>query len=661
MPFLTKLANTFRGLAMDAIQRANSGHPGAPMGLADAAAVLTTRFLKVCPSRPDWPDRDRFVLSAGHASMLLYGMLHVMGYDLSLEDIRQFRQWDSRTPGHPECDVTPGVETTTGPLGQGIANAVGMALAERMLAARFNRTDREIVSHTTWVFAGDGCMMEGVASEAASMAGTLGLGKLVVLYDANGITIDGGTDLTFREDVGRRFEAMGWHVQEVDGHDHDALEIAFVNAKEETARPSLVVAKTHIAFGSPAKQDSSSSHGAPLGVDEIRATKENLGWPVEPEFLVPDDVHDFFAKRNRTMTKEADWWDMKMAEVEKDDPDLFAEWKRFQDGEVPDPLPLPEFPAGEAVATRKASGACLSAIADAVPFLVGGSADLAGSNNTDFPGNEVVTPSNFAARTIRFGVREHAMGAMANGMALHGGFRPLVATFLVFSDYMRPTLRLAALMDQPVVSVFTHDSIWVGEDGPTHQPVEHVAALRAIPSLVVLRPGDATETAVAWDVAMRHTDGPTALILTRQGLPTLDRNEVASADGLRRGAYVLAGGDDDPEIVLMASGSEVSLALEAGRALRSDGVKARVVSMPSFELFEAQDEAYRESVLPAACTKRVAVEAGIRQGWDRYLGLAGKFIGIERFGASAPGAVVAEKFGLTAERVLAAAREFGSR
>jgi len=657
MPFINKVANTLRGLAMDAVERAHSGHPGAPLGLADAAAVLAMRFLRVCPKRPDWPDRDRFVLSAGHASTLLYGLLHLMGYDVSREDLREFRQWGSRTPGHPEVRETPGVETTTGPLGQGVANGVGMALAERMLAARFNRGDRTVVNHRTWVFAGDGDLMEGVASEAASLAGHLRLGRLIVLYDSNGITIDGATDITLNEDVAARFEAMGWHVQAIDGHDHDALEVAFFAAKEEESRPSLIVARTHIAFGSPGKQDTSSAHGSPLGADEVRATKENLGWPLTPEFFVPDDVVDFFARRNRTLDKEADWWDMKMAEFEREDPGQFAEWQRYQSGEIPDPLPLPSFPAGEAVATRKASGACLAAVAYSVPFLVGGSADLAGSNKTDFPGAEVVGPGNFGARTIRFGIREHAMGSIANGMALHGGLRPLAATFLVFSDYMRGAIRLAALMELPVIYVFTHDSIYVGEDGPTHQPVEHLAALRSIPNLVVLRPGDAVETTVAWDVALRRKEGPTALVLTRQGLPVPDRAEVADAEGVRRGGYVLAGGVEEPEIVLLATGSEVPLALDAGNVLRSEGVVARVVSLPSMELFEAQDEDYRESVLPTRCRRRLAVEAAVRQGWDRYVGLDGAFVGMSSFGASAPGPVVGEKFGFTVENVLDHARK----
>jgi transketolase len=585
--------------------------------------------------------------------MLLYSLLHLMGFDLSIEDIRSFRQWESLTPGHPESHLTPGVETTTGPLGQGIANAVGMALTERMLAERFNRSDRVIVDHRTWVIASDGDLMEGVAAEAASVAGHFGLGKLNVFYDANRITIDGGTELTFTEDVGKRFEAMGWHVQHVDGHDHDALESAFASARETADRPSLIVGRTHIGFGSPAKQDTSSSHGAPLGADEIRATKENLGWPLEPEFFVPEDVPEFFVKRNRTLEKEADWWQMKMDELEKEDPELFAEWRRFAEGEIPADLSWPDFETGAAMATRKASGACLNAVADSVPFLVGGSADLAGSNKTDFESSTVVMPGEFGGRTLRFGVREHAMGSMANGMALHGGLRPLAATFLVFSDYMRPAIRLAALMELPVVYVFTHDSIYVGEDGPTHQPVEHLAALRAIPGLVVLRPADATETAAAWEVALRRGKGPTALVLTRQGLPVQDRERTS--DGVGRGGYVIEDADGDPDLILMATGSEVPLVLDVAAALRDEGVKPRVVSIPSFELFESQDEAYRESVLPAGVTKRLAVEAAVRLGWDRWIGSAGRFVGMSSFGASAPGAVVGEKFGFTVENVLSEA------
>ncbi|MHC4469562.1 MAG: transketolase [Planctomycetota bacterium] len=653
MPFLMKVANTIRGLSMDAVEKARSGHPGAPLGLADFAAVLSTRFLKVCPSHPDWPDRDRLVLSAGHASMLLYSILHLMGFDLPLSEIRNFRQWGSLTPGHPESHLTPGVETTTGPLGQGISNAVGMALAERMLAARFNREDRALVDHVTWVIASDGDMMEGVQSEAASVAGHLGLSRLVVYYDSNRITIDGPTDITFSEDVGRRYEAYGWKVLEVDGHDHEQIEDALTLAKQSEDRPVLVVGRSHIAWGSPGKQDSSSSHGAPLGADELRATKENLGWPLEPEFLVPDDVTEFFARRREILEEEVVWWEGKLAALREEDPDLAGEWDRHAAGEVPT-LELPEFEVGTSLATRKASHQVLNALAGEVPFLVGGSADLAGSNKTDIQGDRDVSREDFSGRILRFGIREHAMGAIANGIALHGGLRPFAATFLVFSDYMRPPIRLAALMGLPVIYVFTHDSIMVGEDGPTHQPVEHLAALRSIPGLAVVRPADATETAAAWEVALRRQDGPTALVLTRQGLPVLERDWPPD---VARGGYVALDADGEPDLLLLATGSEVHLAFEAARTLRSEGVKARVVSLPSFELFEAQDESYRESVIPSRCARRVGVEAAVRQGWDRYLGSEGRFVGIERFGASAPAKENAKRFGLTAENVLATARE----
>ncbi len=650
-PFAYTVANTIRCLSMDAVQEANSGHPGAPMGMADFAAVLITRFLKVCPSRPAWPDRDRFVLSAGHASMLLYSALHLLGFDLSLEEIRRFRQWGSRTPGHPEAGLTPGVETTTGPLGQGFGNAVGMALAERMLAARFNEGDRDLVDHYTYVIASDGDMMEGVQAEAASLAGHLGLGKLIVYYDSNRITIDGPTPITFSEDVGRRFAALGWHVLTVDGHDHPALESALEIAREETERPSLIVGRSHIAYGSPGKQDTPASHGAPLGEEEIRRTKENLGWPVEPPFHVPGEVREFFARRRTVLEREADWWEMKLADLRREDPGRAREWDRFQAGEIPVELPLPGFAAGEEIATRKASHACLAAFAEAVPFLVGGSADLAASNKTDFPGGAEVRREDFGGRILRFGIREHAMGAVANGLALHGGLRPLAATFLVFSDYCRPAIRLAALMGLPVLYVFTHDSIFVGEDGPTHQPVEHLAALRAIPGLAVLRPADATETAAAWETALRRRDGPTALVLSRQGLPVLDRSELAPAEGVSRGAYVLSGAEEDPDLILLASGSEVSLILETAARLRAGGRKVRVVSVPSFELFLAQDRAYREAVLPPSCPRRLAVEAGVRQGWDRWLGPGGSFHGMTRFGASAPAAEIARRFGFTADHI----------
>ncbi len=654
--FPYRIANTIRGLSMDAVQKANSGHPGAPMGLADVATVLITRFLKVCPTRPDWPDRDRLVLSAGHASMLLYSSLHLMGYDITIEDLRNFRQWGSITPGHPEVHVTPGVEMTTGPLGQGISSAVGMALSEEMLAARFNVGDRKIVDHFTYVIASDGDMMEGVQAEAVSLAGHLALGKLIVYYDSNGITIDGKTDLCFSEDVAARFAACGWQVQHVDGHDQEAIEAAIVVAREHESQPSLIVGRSHIGFGSPAKQDTSASHGAPLGPDEIIATRKNLGLPPDEEFGVAEDIYEFFAGRRAVLQKESEWWDRKFADFGKENPELFAEWQRAMNGDLPADLPLPAFEAGASIATRKAGHACILGIADAIPSLVGGSADLAGSNKTDFADGEVVSKDNYHARTIRFGIREHAMAAIANGMALHGGLRPFASTFLVFSDYLRPSMRLAALMELPVIYVFTHDSIFVGEDGPTHQPIEQVAAMRAIPNLAVLRPAEATETAAAWETALRRKTGPTAIVLTRQGLPVIDRTVMPPASEVARGGYVLLGTGKDPEIILMASGSEVWLVAEAGQQLIDEGVKARVVSFPCLDLYEEQDQAYRDSVLPPACTKRLAVEAGLRLSFDRYLGFTGRFIGMDRFGASAPASENAKRFGFTVENVLTTAK-----
>jgi transketolase len=661
VPLSELVADTIRVLSIEAVQRANSGHPGAPMGMADFAAVLSMKFLKVCPTRPDWPDRDRLVLSAGHASTLLYSLFHVMGFKVSREDLMAFRQWDSSTPGHPEHGRTPGVETTTGPLGQGLANGVGMALAERMLAARCNAGERVITDHTTWVIASDGDMMEGVQSEAASLAGHLGLGRLIVWYDSNRITIDGSTDLTFTEDVGRRYEAMGWHVQSVDAHDHHAIEAAIVQAREATDRPSLIVGSSHIACKSPGKQDSASSHGSPLGEEEVRAVKAKLSFPADREFHVPGPVQEFFKRRLVLMEKEVGWWEMKAEQFEHDQPEQWRAWRRALIGEVPPDLPLPVFEPGASIATRKASHRCLNAIAAAVPALVGGSADLAESNKTDIQGSCVVSRKDFSGRILRFGIREHGMAAICNGLALHGGFRPFTATFLVFSDYMRPPMRLAALMGLPVIHVFTHDSLFVGEDGPTHQPVEHLAALRVIPNLRVLRPADASETAVAWAMAVERTDGPTTLVLTRQGLPVFDPKEVAPATGVRRGGYVLYGGEDEPRITLIATGSEVSLALAAGRSLREAGIRARVVSMPCPELFLEQDVAWRDAVLPPATGRRLVVEAGVHFGWDRFLAPGDRFLGMDRFGASAPASELATRFGFTKENVLSIAREMLDR
>ncbi len=682
-----RCVDTIRFLAVDAVQKAGSGHPGAPMGLAPAAHVLFTRHLRYDPADPAWPDRDRFVLSAGHASMLLYAMLHLTGYDLSLDDLRAFRQWGSRTPGHPERGVTPGVETTTGPLGQGFGNAVGMAIAEAHLAAEFNDAEHQVVDHHTYVIAGDGDLMEGVASEAASLAGHLALGKLIVLYDDNHISIDGTTDLAFTEDRLMRFEAYGWHVQRVDdGNDREAVDAALAAAEAETARPSLIALRTHIAYGSPHKQDTAAAHGAPLGPDEVRLTKEHLGWPLEPEFFVPDEVYGFYREAAARAAAAHEEWRGCEAAWRAADSGRAARWDAAWARALPEgwDAGLPVFPAdAKGLATRAASGEALAALAPAVPALIGGSADLTPSNNTRPPGAVDFQPGTPEGRYLRFGVREHAMAAIGNGLALHGGLRPYVATFFVFSDYLRPALRLAALMKLPVVFVFTHDSIGVGEDGPTHQPVEHLAALRAIPGVVDLRPADANETVEAWRIALRSDDAPVALVLSRQNVPTIDRTRYGPAAGIARGAYVLAdaprGGAGAagaaasgagaagaaacadaasvaPDIILIASGSEVQLALAAHERLVADGVRARVVDLASWRLFAAQDPAYREAVLPAACRRRLAVEAAVPLGWERWVGLSGETLALDRFGASAPGDVLFQKFGFTADDVYARAK-----
>jgi transketolase len=656
--------NTIRMLAADAVQRANSGHPGMPMGAAPMAYALWLRFLRFNPKDPAWPDRDRFVLSAGHGSMLLYALLHLTGYEVSLEDIKDFRQWGSATPGHPEQGHTPGVETTTGPLGQGFGNGVGMALAEARLAAEFNRPGHEIVDHRTYVLASDGDIMEGVQSEAASLAGHLGLHKLVVLYDDNRITIDGATDLTFSEDVGRRYEAYGWHVEHVaDGNDVDAVAAAIAAANEENERPSLIRIRTNIGYGSPNRQDSSKSHGEPLGEEELRLTKETLDWPAQVSFEIPAEVAEHCREAvRRGEVWQAEWqgrWEAYRAAHSGEAAELERRLAlRLPDGWDAD---LPQYAADAApLATRAASGKALNALAPRLPELIGGSADLAGSNKTDIDGEGDFGRGAYGARNIRFGVREHGMAAILNGVALHGGLRPYGGTFLIFSDYMRPSIRLAALMQQPVVYVFTHDSIGVGEDGPTHQPIEQVASLRAMPGLTVVRPADANETSEAWRVAMRNASGPTALVLTRQKLPVLGSVEesVAGADGLARGAYVLAdnGGGAAVDIILLASGSEVHVALIAWQRLVASDVKARVVSMPSWEIFEEQDQDYRETVLPRAVRRRLAIEAAASFGWHRYVGADGDVIAIDRYGASAPGPTNMEKFGFTADNVEERAR-----
>jgi transketolase len=652
--------NTIRTLAMDAVQKANSGHPGMPMGAAAMAYTLWTRYLKHNPTNPQWPNRDRFVLSAGHGCMLLYGLLHLTGYDLPLEEIMQFRQWGSHAPGHPEHGVTPGVEATTGPLGQGFANGVGMAIAERFLAEHFNRPGFPIVDHYTYSIVSDGDLMEGVSSEAASLAGHLRLGKLVYLYDDNDISIEGHTDLTFTEDVGRRFEAYGWHVQRVDGNDIEAVARAIEAAQTETQRPSLIIARTHIAYGSPHKQDSAEAHGAPLGEDEVRATKEALGWPLEPSFLIPPEALTHFRQATeRGRAQEADWQRLFDAYAAQH-PDLAGRWRMVMAGELPAgwDADIPSFkPEDGPMATRVASGKALNALVEHLPTLVGGSADLAPSTNTLLRDGGDFESAHYGNHNMHFGVREHAMGSIVNGMALHGGVIPYGATFLIFSDYMRPPIRLAALTGLHIVFVFTHDSIALGEDGPTHQPVEQLTGLRAIPGLTVIRPADANETAEAWRVAIQ-AKGPVALVLTRQNLPILDRSTLAPAAGLAYGAYILAEAPDGrrPEVILIATGSEVALTLAAREELYRQGLAARVVSMPSWELFEEQPQSYKDEVLPPNVTARLAVEAGVPQGWWRYVGDAGDVLGLERFGASAPGKTVLEKLGFTVDNVVARAQ-----
>lgn len=646
-------ANTLRMLAADAVQQANSGHPGLPLGVADVAYVLWTRFLRHNPADSTWPNRDRFVLSAGHGSMLLYGLLHLTGYPLPLEELKRFRQWGSHTPGHPEYDRARGVETTTGPLGQGLGNGVGMAIAERWLAARFNRPGFPVVDHFTYVLASDGDLMEGVSHEVASLAGHLGLGKLIVLYDDNAVSIDGPTSLTLSDDAVGRFQAYGWHTQRVDGHDMAAVEEAIRAAQTETGRPSLIACRTHIGYGSP-RQDMAKAHGEPLGEEDLRRTKENLGWPLAPRFYIPEAVLPRFRQAlAQGAARQGEWSDLSQR-YQATYPDLAALWNLMYNGELPPgwDATLPAFAPDTPLATRAASGQVLEAIISRLPMLLGGSADLTPSNNARPKGVEHLRRDDFGGRYIHFGVREHGMGAILNGLALHGGVRPYGGTFLVFSDYMRPSIRLAAMMGLPVIYIFTHDSIGLGEDGPTHQPVEHLTALRAIPGLVVIRPADAHEAVTAWRVALERRDGPTALILTRQAVPVL----TPATDGLAHGAYVLAEAEGPPPaVVLIASGSEVSLALAARQKLAEEGIAARVVSLPSWELFDAQPADCRRAVLPPGIP-RLAIEAGVTLAWAHYVGEGGARIGLDRFGASAPYKTLFEQFDFTVENVVEQAR-----
>ncbi len=668
--------NTVRFLAVDAIEKANSGHPGLPMGAAAMAYVLWMRHLKHNPANPKWIDRDRFVLSAGHGSMLLYAMLHLTGYDLTLEDLKEFRKWGSKTPGHPEFPHTPGVEVTTGPLGQGIGNAVGMAIAEAYLSARYNQSDRQIVDHYTYAIAGDGDLMEGVSAEACSLAGHLGLGKLIVLYDDNKISLAGSTNLSFTEDVQKRFESYCWHVSEVaDGNDIDAIDRAFTAAKAETNRPSLISVRTQIGFGAPTRAGTYQAHGAPLGEEEIKRAKKNLRWPTDENFFIPDEVLTHMRGACDSGKEREHQWNSLFAQYKAACPDPAAEFERIMKGELPVgwDSELPRYEKDrKGISTRKVSEAVMQSLAPVMPELIGGTADLnpstlawvKGYGDFESPATapEGVQGSaggewNYGGRNIHYGVREHAMGAIASGLALHGGIIPFTGTFFTFSDYMRPSMRLAALMGLHTIYVFSHDSIGVGEDGPTHQPVEHLMSMRTIPNMTVLRPADAEEAVEAWRFALSHSEGPTALIVSRQDLPVLDREKYGSARGLHKGGYtVWDSGEGNPDIILIGTGSELQIALTAGEKLAAEGVGVRVVSLPSWEIFDGQSEEYREGVLPSGVRKRIAVEAGIKVGWEHYVGMDGAIVGMDGFGASAPASVLYEKFGITAERVVEAAR-----
>ena len=652
--------NTIRFLAVDMVQQANSGHPGTPMGAATMAFVLWDRFLKHNPSDPKWPDRDRFVLSAGHASALLYALLHLTGYDMTLDEIKRFRQWGGKTPGHPEYGIVPGVETTTGPLGQGFANGVGMAVAERWLAEHYNRPGYEIVDHYTYAIVSDGDLQEGVASEAASLAGTLRLAKLIYLYDDNGIQIEGNTSIVFTEDVAQRFQAYGWQViGPIDGMDTAGVDAAIKAAQDEKARPSLIICQTIIGYGSPNKAGTASAHGEPLGVEEVRLTKKNLGWPYDEPFAVPADVLSHFRQAVQRGDHQQREWEAKLEayrhaypnEARQFDEDLSGDlpegWSRELDGL----FKTTEKP----MATREASGQVMNAIVQRVHSLTGGSADLAPSTKTTLKDHGHYGFEEYCGHNMHFGVREHAMGAITNGMSLHGGVIPYTGTFLVFYDYMRPPVRLAALMGIRVIYIFTHDSIGMGEDGPTHQPIEQLMALRQVPNLVTIRPADATETSEAWKIAIERRDGPTSLVLSRQNLPILNRAELAPASGVQRGAYVIWESAPSPDVILIGTGSEVHIALQAGKILKENGVNSRVVSMPSWELFDSQPVSYRNEVLPQAIRARVSIEAGTPRGWERYVGLDGLTIGIHRFGASAPGPILYEKLGLTAQHAVSGA------
>ena len=650
------IANTIRGLSVDGVAAANSGHPGMPLGMADVCAVLWSEHMNFNPKNPKWLNRDRFILSAGHGSMLIYSLLHLYGYDLSMDDLKAFRQWGSKTPGHPENFVTAGVETTTGPLGQGVANAVGFALAEASLAARYNREGSEIIDHYTYVVAGDGCLQEGISHEACSFAGHNKLGKLIMLYDSNNITIDGPTHISFTEDTRKRFEAYGWQVLEIDGHDYDQINSAIAEAKKEKSKPSIVICKTIIGFGSPNRAGTSKAHGEPFPAEEIELMKEKLGLPKDKSFFVPNEISDLRAKTQEKGQNLENQWNELWENYKNKNQEAAKELENSIKGEISkEALDIPQFGSEKAIATRSASGTVLNHIAKYIPQLMGGSADLTPSNNTLPAGEESFSPENPKGRYIRYGVREHGMAAIMNGMALHGGVLPYSGTFFVFSDYMRPAMRMSALMEQQVVYVLTHDSIGLGEDGPTHQPEAHLWAYRMIPNMTIIRPMDANETAEAWKSALKNKKGPTCLVLTRQNLPVYDRAGLgwAKSEEAQKGGYVLCE-DEDFEAIIIATGSEVELAVEAKAKLNEQGVKVRIVSMPSTNIFDEQPQEYKESVLPKNILKRVAVEAGVTLGWYKYVGLEGRVIGLDRFGASAPYKTLYKEFGITTDAIVEA-------
>lgn len=653
--------NTIRFLSVDGVQKANAGHPGMPMGCAPIAYTLYTKFMRHNPVNPKWLNRDRFILSAGHGSMLLYSTLHLCGYDIPLEQLKLFRQWGSMTPGHPEFGHTPGVETTTGPLGQGFGNAVGMAIAEEYLAAKFNKDDIKVLDHYIYGICSDGDLMEGVSHEAASLAGHLKLGKIIFFYDNNGITIDGSTSLAFSEDIGKRFEAYGWHIQHVeDVNDLNAVETSVKNAQSIKDKPSIIITKTHIGYGSPHKQDTSGAHGSPLGAEEVKLTKRNLGWPEEPDFLIPVEVSKYFKTIAAKGKEEENNWNLLFIKYREKYPEESKLFIDMMNGDLGDEWKskLPVFKDdGKGLATRAASGKVLNSIASSLPSLIGGSADLEPSNNTYLKEYKNFSAENRDGRNFHFGIREHGMGSILNGMATYGGIIPYGGTFLVFSDYMRPVIRLASLSKTRPIYVFTHDSIGLGEDGPTHQPIEHIASLRAIPGAVIIRPADANETSFAWQAAIEHKSSPVALILSRQNLQTLDQDKFPTAKNLLKGAYTLKDSNGTPELILIASGSEVGITLKAAGILESEGIKVRVVSFPSWELFEHQSNEYKDSVLPPSVKARVSIELGIKQGWEKYTGNSGESISIETFGASAPIGILMEKFGFTVEKIVETAKK----